>query len=237
LHYLRLALATALFAVFAVGPRALAEEPPHYTFDSPPPGTVVQSQLLYLTGDAMHSQWRAVASKVRLGISGGTDVYQWYLSVYAIDDTVYHLKYQSPRDGGPLSKVTKPNGSPMWYPLQTLKIDAPIWLMTDSVDNLVVESHETGADCGTGVVSVFMANTSGNVVPAVSARNGCDLTSTPINSKAGRKLLLTGPYYGPNAAMCCPTNAKASASLQYLNGKWVETPNYYELFPGKLPPQ
>jgi len=143
MHYLRLALATAMFAAAALGPRALAEEPPHYTFDVTAPGTVQQNQLLYLAGDAMHSQWRAVLSKKRVGSSGHDVFYQWYLSVYAIDGTTYKLQYQSPRDGGPFSNVTKANGAPMWFPIQSGKIDAPIALMMEGKDNLVVETHDT----------------------------------------------------------------------------------------------
>jgi hypothetical protein len=236
MHYLRLAFAVAMLAVVALGPRALAEEPPHYTFDVAAPGTVVQNQLLYLAGDAMHSQWRALLSKKSVGSSGHDVYYQWYLSIYAIDGTTYKLHYQSPRDGGPFSKVTKANGAQMWFPVQSGKIDAPIALMTEGKDNLVVESHEFSADCGGGIVAVFTTNSAGKVVPAVSARNGCELTATPVNSKAGRSLTLAGPYYGPNAPMCCPTIPKATATLQYVNGKWVQTPNRYELFPGKLPP-
>ncbi|MEO7201865.1 MAG: hypothetical protein ABI431_04010, partial [Candidatus Tumulicola sp.] len=94
-----------------------AEEPPHPTFSPSAPGSVVQSQVVYLAGQAMHSQWRAVISKRIAGKSSGTTFYQWYLSIYQIDDTTYHLRYQSPRDGGPLSKLEKASGGDMWYPL------------------------------------------------------------------------------------------------------------------------
>jgi hypothetical protein len=237
MHYPRLALAAAMLAVLALASRAAAEEPPNYTYDVSAPGTIVQNQLLYLAGDAMHSQWRAIVSKKLLGKANGTAFYQWYLSIYAIDGTTYKLKYQSPRDGGPLSVVTKPSGADLWLPVQSVKIDAPVQLVAQGKDNLVVESHEMAADCGGAIVSVFAADDAGKVVPAVSARNGCDLTAQPVNSKAGASLTLIGPYYGPNAAMCCPTKPKASATLRYANGKWVETPDYYELFVGKLPPQ
>jgi hypothetical protein len=237
MHNLRLALATAMLAVLALAPRALAEEPANYTFDVVAPGTIVQNQLLYLAGDGMHSQWRAVLSKKQVGTSGHDVFYQWYLSIYAIDDTTYKLQYQSPRDGGPFSKVTKADGAPMWFPIETGKIDAPIALMMEGKDDLVVESHEMAADCGSGVVAVFTTNSAGKVVPAVSARNGCELTAAPVNSKAGSSLTLSGPYYGPNAAMCCPTIVKATATLKYANGTWVQAPKRYELFIGKLPPQ
>ena len=237
MHNLRLALATAMLAIVALAPRALAEEPAHYTFDVAAPGTILEDRLLYLAGDAMHGQWRALLSKKSVGRSGHDTFYQWYLSIYAIDGDVYKLQYQSPRDGGPFSKVTKADGAPMWFPAQSGRIDAPIALMMEGKDNLVVESHEMAADCGSGVVTVFTTNNAGKVVPAVSVRNGCDLTATPVDSKAGASLTLAGPYYGPNAAMCCPTIAKATARLAYVNGTWVETPKRYELFPGKLPPQ
>jgi hypothetical protein len=35
--------------------------------------------------------------------------------------------------------------------------------------------------------------------------------------------------------MCCPTKAKATAVLSYRNGKWIETPKYYALYPGAFP--
>jgi hypothetical protein len=239
MSYLRLALATALLAVLVLtlAPRVSADEPPDFTFDKPVPGAVEQNEKLYLAGDGMHSQWRAILSRVKVGTDGKTDFYQWYLSIYAIDDTTYKLKYRSPGNGGPFSTVTKAHGAQLWFPMQSAKIDAPISLMMQGKDNLVVESHEAGADCGAATIAVFTTNAAGNVVPAVSVRNGCSLTAQPVNAAAGAKLLLSGPYYAADAAMCCPTKPNATATLQYLNGTWVETPRYYELFPGKLPPQ
>jgi hypothetical protein len=133
---------------------APAEEPPHVTFAPPPPGSVQQSQVVYLAGQAMHSQWRGVISKRIAGKGSSLTFYQWYLSVYAIDGTTYHLRYQSPRDGGPLSKVEKASGGDMWYPLQSASIAGTAQLMQPGVEQLVVASHETGADCGSAVVTV-----------------------------------------------------------------------------------
>jgi len=237
MHYPRLALATAFIAAVALSPRALADEPEQYTFNNPAPGAIQQNQMLYLSGDGMHSQWRAILSRDRVGTDGKTNFYQEYLSIYAIDDTTYKLKYRSPGNGGPFSKVTKASGAQLWFPLQTAKLDLPTALMTEGKDDLIVESHESAADCGSSMVAVFTTNAAGDVVPAVSIRNGCELTAQPVNTEVGRKLLLSGPYYGPNAAMCCPTNPKAKAAVWYANGKWVQKPVYYELFPGKLPPQ
>lgn len=231
--------AAALIAALVLVLPAGAEEPPSYTFSPLPPGTVVQSQLVYLAGEAMHSQWRAVASKKLLGKNGDNTFYQWYLSIYAIDGTTYKLKYQSPSNGGPLSKVTKAAGGPvMWFPFQTLQIVGSAELMQPGVQQLVVQSHETGADCGSAVVTVFATDAKQNVVPAVSLRNGCDLSATIVHGSSGNDTIaLSGPYYGPNAAMCCPTKPKATAVLAYRNGTWTQTPKYYDLYPGKFPPE
>jgi hypothetical protein len=221
--------------------RAGAEEPPHPAFSPPPPGTVAQSQVVYLAGEAMHGQWRAVASKTLAGTGNGTTFYQWYLSIYVIDNTAYRLKYQSPVNGGPLAKVTQATeGVKMWYPLQSLQIAGVGEFMQAGVQQLVVQSHETGADCGSATVSVFAANASGNVVPAVSIRNGCALKATIAHSSSGTvrdSILLSGPYYNSTAPMCCPTKSKAAAVLSFRNGTWTERPKYFEFFVGKLPPQ
>jgi hypothetical protein len=224
-----------LFAVPATG-----DEPPSYTFSPAPPGTIVQNQLVYLAGEAMHSQWRAVASKKLAGSGNGTSFYQWFLSIYAIDGTTYRLKYQSPAKGGPLTAVKRAaGGAKMWFPLQTLRIVGSAELMQAGVQQLVVQSHEAGADCGTATVTVFAADSHGNVVPAVAVRNGCDLTATIAHGHGAVRdsVVLSGPYYNATAALCCPTKPKANAVLSYRNGRWTETPKYYPLFVGRFPPE
>jgi hypothetical protein len=216
-----------------------AQEPAHTTFAPAPPGAVVQNQLVYLGGEAMHSQWRAVASKRLAGSSAGTNFNQWYLSIYAIDGSTYRLKYRSPGNGGPLSTVTQaPGGAKMWFPLQTMQIVGSAELMQAGVQQLVVASHETGADCGAAMVTIFAADPRGNVVPAVSLRNGCELRATIAHGHGSVRdsIVLSGPYYNSTAPMCCPTKVKATAVLSYRNGKWTQTPRYYEMDLGKLPP-
>jgi hypothetical protein len=235
---MKLALSIAALAL-ALSLPAAAAEPPNPSFAPPPLGTVVQSQLVYLSGEAMHSQWRAVASRTTLGHAYGTTLYQWYLSIYALDGATYGLKYQSPAGGGPLSKVTQASGSPMWFPLQTLAIAGAGEFVQAGVQQLVVQSHEAGADCGGATVTVFGVNASGSVVPAVSVRNGCALKATIAHAKtpgARDAIVLSGPYYNAKAPLCCPTKAKATAVLSYRNGKWSVKPNYYEIFVGKFAP-
>lgn len=83
------------------------------------------------------------------------------------------------------------------------------------------------ADCGSSKVTVFTSSVGGSVVPAVSIGNPCDLTAA-IGSD-DNSLVLRGPYYAPDAPLCCPTKPHASSVLRYRNGKWVESPNYFKI--------
>jgi hypothetical protein len=131
-----------------------------------------------------------------------------------------------------LTKVTKAPGSDWWFPEQSATIVGAAALMGGTAQQLVVQSHETGADCGSATVTVFRYdNTAKKIVPAVTVQNGCDLTATIIRGT----IELSGPYYGPKAAMCCPTREKATATLVYRKGAWIESPQYYTLFPNAFP--
>ncbi|HET9031016.1 MAG TPA: hypothetical protein VFN49_12655 [Candidatus Aquilonibacter sp.] len=231
-------LAAAFFsALLVAGSVARAEEPPHPSFDPAPPGTVVDSKVVYLAGQAMHSQWRGVVSKKAVGKDSTETFYQWYVSIYQIDGNTYHLRYQSPVNGGPLDALSKASGANMWFPRQSASIVGAGQLMESGVEQLVVASHQSGADCGSADITVFRYDAKTNkVVPAVTLENGCDLNAKIVPSSNGLAALqLNGPYYGPKAPMCCPTKPKASATLKYANGKWVEAPNYFKFFPDSFP--
>ncbi len=228
-------LASATFVIAGLLPAA-PEEPAHVTFSPAPPGSAVQSQLVYLNGEAMHGQWRAVASKKLVGSANGNSFYQWYLSIYAIDEATYRLKFQSPADGGPLAVVTQAGGAKLWFPVQQLRIVGAAELMQPATQQLVVQSHEMAADCGASTVAVLTVNAAGQVVPAVSVRNGCELNASIVHGSNGDAIALSGPYYGPNAPLCCPTKTHASATLRYADGKWSVRPSYFSLFAGRFPP-
>jgi hypothetical protein len=214
-------------------PPVAAEEPPHPTFAPAPPGTVVQSQLVYLAGEAMHSQWRGVLSQKAVGNDGTRTFYQWYLSIYRLEGTTYKLRYRSPGGrGGPFSTVTKVHGVNMWFPLQDATIVGAGELMREGVQNLVVASHESAADCGGATITIFGYDGQKNaVVREATVGNGCDLDAKIIaganTSLASLKLI--GPYYGPGAPLCCPTRPEAIATLRYMSHKWIQTPAYYTL--------
>lgn len=220
---LGLALATALaWYLFA-----RAAEPPHYTFSPRPPGQIEQSVLFYPAGEGMQGQWRAVASRVHLAASA----YQWYLSIYAIDyDTAtYKLVYQSPRDGRPLVKVERAHGQ-YWMPLQSLHIVGVGAFEQPDVQDLVVQDHEAGADCGNATVTTFIYDwTEQRVRPVAYVTNGCELSAAVVHQPGGDAIELVGPYYAAEAPLCCPTKNRVVAYLRYRNGKWVESPSYFSL--------
>jgi hypothetical protein len=226
------ALAGLVGAICAVGAFA---QPLRGALLPLPPGASVQNSAVYLNGQTMNGQWRAIASKKLVGASNGTEFYQWYLSIYALRGEAFRLRYQSPTNGGPLSRVTQASGAKMWYPVQELRIVGAATLMGGSVQQLVVTSHEMAADCGSSTVTIFASAPGGSVSPAVSAENPCDLSATILPGRTA--IALQGPYYASNAPLCCPTKPKAGATLRYRNGRWVETPNYYKLYIGRFPPR
>lgn len=209
---------------------ARAAEPPHYTFAPQPPGTIVQSQLVYLAGEAMHDQWRAVLSRKPVGSGNGTTFYQWFLSFYAIEGATYRLKYQSPKARVPFSRVTKAHGASLWFPVQEAKIAGTGEFMGARSQQLVVQSHEAAADCGSSRVDVFFFDAAMQaVMTTLSVENPCDLSARVVHGKGGDSLALTGPYYSANAPLCCPTKARATAVLRFKNGNWSEEPKYFKI--------
>jgi hypothetical protein len=231
MHRFRIAAVT-LAAVFAFAGAAFADEPRNYTYSPQPPGAIVQSQVFYPAGEAMHSQWRAVLSRKALGNDGKTKTfYQWYLSIYAIDGTVYHLKYQSPKNPIPFDTVERASGANLWFPVQDGSIAGVGELMGPGAQQVVVTSHQMAADCGSGRVDVLFQDAAVQaIMPTLSVENGCDLSAKVITDSKGVALAVTGPYYGPHAAMCCPTKPKATAIFRFVSNKgWVQTPKYFNV--------
>jgi hypothetical protein len=195
---------------------------------SPPPlGTVVQTQSVAFNGERSSDAWRAVVSKELVGSGNGQKFYQWHLSIYAMQRGAYRLRYESPKNGGPLSRVEQAHGAKMWFPVADLRIVGVASLMHPGVQQLVVQSHEMAADCGSATVAVLATKPGGSVGPVVSIENPCDLDA---KIAAGATWIeLTGPYYAASAPLCCPTKPHAAATLRYSNGKWLETPSYFKV--------
>ena len=200
-----------------------------------PPGDVVQRQGADLDGHATNS-WRTVITKKAVGSADKETFYQWYVSIYQLQGGTYRLRYQSPGNGGPLDAVEKAKGASLWFPRQEASIVGSASLMGENDEQLVVESHQSGADCGSADLTVFRFDgNSGKIVPAVTIQNGCELKAKIVKSNGASHLELSGPYYNASAPMCCPTKPKATATLKFANGKWTETPNYYKFYPNSFP--
>lgn len=206
----------------------LAAVTPH--FDVAPPGQVVERKVAYLTGEAMHSRWYIVASRKLVGKNmGTTPMYQWYLSFYAPDgDDGGKLVYQLPNGSHELlSRVTKANGAEMYFPLQDLQIIGPAEFEQPGVQDVVVWNHQSAADCGIADVTVFGADAHGHVVQRVHVENGCVLNASIVKRDGVSAVQLIGPYYAPNAALCCPTKPNAKAFLTFKHGVWTVSPAYF----------
>jgi hypothetical protein len=228
----RLSIATLTIAtVFALAAAAFADEPRNFTYRPQPPGAIVQSQVFYPAGEAMHSQWRAVLSRKALGNDGkSTTYYQWYLSIYAIDGTVYHLKYQSPKNPIPFDTVQRATGANLWFPIQDASIAGVGELMGPGAQQVVITSHQMAADCGSGRVDVLFQDAAMQMImPTLSVENGCELSAKVIHDAQGYAVSITGPYYGPKAPLCCPTTAKATAIFRFTSKGWIQKPKYFEV--------
>lgn len=206
---------------------AVAQPAGSVSWMPPFPGSAVQSQYVAFNGESSTERSRAVVSKKLLGTGNGLDFYQWYLSIYALRRDAYRLRYQSPGNGGPLSRVTQAYGAKMWFPVQEVRIVGAAALMRPGVQQLIVASHETGADCGGATVTVLATKPGGSIGPVLSIENSCELDAKIAPN--GATIELVGPYYGSKAPLCCPTNPHASAMLRYRDGQWVESPNYFKI--------
>jgi hypothetical protein len=196
-------------------------------FLPPPSGTIVDRQLVAFNGEGISDRWPVLVSKELVGSGNGRDFYQWHLSIYALRRGAYRLRYESPANGGPLSRVTQANGAKMWFPVQDVKIVGTAVLMHRGVQQMVVVSHETAADCGSATVTVLGSKPGGIVGPVATVTNPCDLGAKV--GADGASIDLIGPYYKADAPLCCPTKTKAAATLRYRDGKWIESPAYFKV--------
>lgn len=210
----------ALAAVFALALGASR-------FVPPPMGTVVQNVTAYLSGEGMSSRWHVVTSKVLRG--GTTNAYQWYISVYAPgpgDDS--KLAFRTPGTNSLLTTLEKANGANMYFPQQAATIVGGAELEQAGVQDVVVATHEAGADCGMATVAILGANRGGAVSVRAKLQNYCDLSAKIVSDGAMQAVQLTGPYYKATSPVCCPAKPKATAMLRYRNGRWVETPMLFK---------
>jgi hypothetical protein len=202
-------------------------------YNNPPPGAVVQDAVVYLSGEGMSSQWHVVSSRAAVGRQNGKQTaYQWYVSIYAPVGNGWNLKYRSP--GGSttlLSKVTKARGAQLYFPMQSVRIVGGAELEQAAVQDAVVQVHESAADCGSSTVAIFGLTKQYQPTVRTAVQNGCSLNASIAKYGQLQAVQLTGPYYGPKAAMCCPTKPSATAKLTNSGSirGWSVTPNYFKI--------
>lgn len=213
-------------ALFVAGNAGAAPAP---RFDKQPPGKIVQDVVAYLSGEAMNSRWHVVTSRKMVGLElGKAPAYQWYVSFYAPAGDGLKLVYQLPnKEGMLLDTVVKANGAELYFPRQNVQIVGTGEFERSGVQDVVIASRQSAADCGTADVTVFGARSDMTVESRVHVGNGCDLHAAIVKKGALQAIQLTGPYYGPKAALCCPTKPSATAVLAYSNGTWSVKPNYF----------
>ena len=183
----------------------------------------MQDVVAYLSGEGMNSQWHVVTSR---------EGAQWYLSIYSPHDEcgVWHLAYRSPgAQPELLPKVQRAPGTEMYFPHEDAGVIGAAELEEMGVQDVVVRTHLTGADCGTASVTVLGSDGSMRVRMRAQVTNFCDLRASIAGSAGLKHLELAGPYYAPKDALCCPTKPRARATLAYANNAWRISPAYFTL--------
>jgi hypothetical protein len=198
-------------------------------FDKQPPGTIVQDTIAYLSGEAMNSRWHVVTSKKLIGSQMGKEpAFQWYVSFYAPAQDAGKLVFQLPnRDGLLLSRVKKAHGAQLYFPRQSARIVGVGEFERPGVQQIVLQTRESAADCGVSDVTVFGTNNQMQIGPHVHVGNSCELQARILKQGDGNVIQLSGPYYKGNAPLCCPTKPRVTAILSYRNGNWTVKPSYF----------
>jgi hypothetical protein len=202
-RFVSAALSSVLVALAGA---ARADEPPHFTYAPAPPGTLVQSTIVYLAGEAMHSQWRTVLSKTST---------QWYLSLYAIDGTTYRLAYRSPSGGTPFP----PHGPR----ISSAAIVGGGEFMGAGVQQAVILSHAATGGCGTARLDVLFLDAALQMpMSTLTLENACSLSARIVHGASGDALAVTGPWQG----------RAVTATLTFHNGRWTESPRAFRVVTG-----
>ena len=195
------------------------------TYHPRPPGMVTQDMTVYLAGEAMNSRYHVVASRLRLTNSD----WQPYVTIYAQRGDGFSQIYQSPSKSDALALVPRrdkmPNGGP-YLPTVDLHLIGKAEFMGARRQQAAVLVHQAAADCGSTTLSILRSDPGPGPIRLVSqVSNPCDLAARI----QGNTIVLSGPYYNANAALCCPTQAHARAILAYGKGRWTLHPAYFKL--------
>ena len=206
-------------------------------YDQAPPGETVQTANFNFIGSKTTGLYVAVLSRRPLAANGNPKPqYQPYLTIYRQDAQSGTLSqiYQSPSASDSLNLIPKrelvSKAHGLWLPGAEVSIVGTGQLMEPNTQQLVVSVYAYAADCGGVTIHVLRLDpASKKLQDALKIENFCKLDG----SIAGHSLLLSGPYYARNAALCCPTknDAQATAGFDVASKQWIIAPSYFKIVP------
>ena len=178
--------------------------------------------------------WPVRVTTEILGRDGSRAFEQWRIEVDRPKALGGGSAYRSPGTDALLDRVEKAHGANLWFPNQEAQLLGVGRFLPGRRRQLLVRVYQSAADCGSVTVALLGLRGKGwNVGRLVSIENACSLDVKIERRAGGDELLLAGPYYAENAALCCPTKARAEARLFYRNGRWIERPQLFRvLLPG-----
>ncbi len=214
---------TVALLVFALAPHAVASAA------AAPVRRIVATRTVDFAGPG-EAPWPVRVTTELLGRDGSRAFEQWRIEVGRPKALGGGYAYRSPGSDGLLDRVEKAHGANLWFPNQEAQLLDVGRFLPGRRRQLLVRVYQSGADCGSVTVALLGLRGGGwNVGRLVSIENACSLDVKIAHRAGGDALLLTGPYYAANAALCCPTKAHAEARLFYRNGTWIERPQLFRL--------
>ena len=176
--------------------------------------------------------WLARVTTERLGHDAARSFDQWRIEIERPQRLGGGSAYRTPGTDSLLDRVEKASGANLWFPNQEAQLLGDGRFLPGEGRQLVVRVYQSGADCGSVTVALLgLRGKAGSVGRLLSVENACSLDVKILRSAKGDELLLSGPYYAENAALCCPTKAHAEARLSYRGGRWIERPQLFKIVP------
>ncbi len=174
--------------------------------------------------------WPVSVTTELLGRDGSRSFEQWRIEVARPKALGGGIAYRSPGTDALLDRVEKAHGANLWFPNQEAQLLGVGRFLPGQRRQLLVRVYQSAADCGSATVALLgLSGKRWNVGRLVSIENACSLDVRIVQRTGGDELLLSGPYYAANAALCCPTKAHAAARLSYRDGRWLERPQLFRL--------
>jgi len=223
-HDARLRLAIALSLLCAVTAQLSVA-----SATGAPVRRVVATRNVDFSG-AGHAPWLVRVTTEVLGRDASRTFEQWRIEIERPTALGGGIAYQTPGSDALLDRVEKANGANLWFPNQEAQLLGVGRFLPGVRRQLLVRVYQSGADCGSATIALLGLRGKGRSIGRLaSVENACSLAAKIVRSARGDELILSGPYYAPDAALCCPTKPRAQARLLYRGGRWIERPRLFKL--------